>query len=88
MFTAYAAKHYFDEIHYLDIVDCNAGDHGKYFATNFNAEINIREISSPVFTTKKENGSKQSLLKYIAQLLIPKLEKESYLLFTKSWNRW
>ncbi len=45
VFTAYAAKHYFDEIHYLDIVDCNAGDHGKTFATNFNPEINIREIT-------------------------------------------
>lgn len=45
VFTAYAAKHYFDEIHYLDIVDCNAGDHGKAFATNFNPEINIREVS-------------------------------------------
>ena len=45
VFTAYAKKHYFDEIHYLDIVDCNAGDHGKAFATNFNPEINIREIT-------------------------------------------
>jgi saccharopine dehydrogenase (NAD+, L-lysine forming) len=45
VFTAYAAKHYFDEIHTLDIVDCNAGDHGKSFATNFNPEINIREIT-------------------------------------------
>jgi saccharopine dehydrogenase (NAD+, L-lysine-forming) len=45
VFTAYAAKHYFDEIHYLDIVDCNGGDHGKAFATNFNPEINIREIT-------------------------------------------
>jgi saccharopine dehydrogenase (NAD+, L-lysine-forming) len=45
IFTAYAAKHHFDEIHYLDIVDCNAGDHGKAFATNFNPEINIREVS-------------------------------------------
>jgi len=41
VFTAYAAKHYFDEIHYLDIVDCNGGDHGQAFATNFNPEINI-----------------------------------------------
>lgn len=46
IFTAYAAKHHFDEIHYLDIVDCNAGDHGKAFATNFNPEINLREVSS------------------------------------------
>jgi len=44
VFTAYAAKHHFDEIRYLDIVDCNAGDHGKPFATNFNPEINIREV--------------------------------------------
>ena len=41
-YTAYAAKHHFDEIHYLDIVDCNAGNHHKAFATNFNPEINIR----------------------------------------------
>lgn len=45
VFTAYAAKHYFDEMQYLDIVDCNAGDHGKAFATNFNPEINIREVT-------------------------------------------
>ncbi|HBG41350.1 saccharopine dehydrogenase C-terminal domain-containing protein [Limibacterium fermenti] len=45
VFTAYAAKHHFDEIHHLDIVDCNAGDHGKAFATNFNPEINIREVT-------------------------------------------
>lgn len=45
VFTARAAKHHFDEIHYLDIVDCNGGDHGKAFATNFNPEINIREIT-------------------------------------------
>jgi saccharopine dehydrogenase (NAD+, L-lysine-forming) len=45
VFTAYAAKHYFDEIHELDIVDANAGSHGKAFATNFNPEINIREVT-------------------------------------------
>lgn len=45
IYTAYAAKHYFDEIHQLDIVDCNAGNHHKAFATNFNPEINIREIT-------------------------------------------
>lgn len=47
VFTAYANKHQFDEMHYLDIIDCNAGDHGKAFATNFNPEINIREITQP-----------------------------------------
>jgi saccharopine dehydrogenase (NAD+, L-lysine-forming) len=45
VYTAYAAKHHFDEIQYLDVVDCNAGDHHKAFATNFNPEINIREIT-------------------------------------------
>lgn len=45
IYTAYAAKHHFDEMHCLDIVDCNGGDHGKAFATNFNPEINIREIT-------------------------------------------
>ena len=45
VFTAYAAKHVFDEIIDLDIVDCNAGNHHKAFATNFNPEINIREIT-------------------------------------------
>ncbi|QJW91305.1 saccharopine dehydrogenase family protein [Spirosoma taeanense] len=47
VFTAYAAKHHFDRMDYLDIVDCNAGNHGKAFATNFNPEINIREITQP-----------------------------------------
>lgn len=46
MFTAFAAKHYFDEIHYLDIIDVNGGDHGYPFATNFNPEINIREVTA------------------------------------------
>jgi saccharopine dehydrogenase (NAD+, L-lysine-forming) len=45
IYCAHAAKHHFDEMHYLDIVDCNAGDHGQAFATNFNPEINIREIT-------------------------------------------
>lgn len=46
VFCAYAQKHLFDEIHYVDIVDCNGGDHGKAFATNFNPEINIREVTA------------------------------------------
>ena len=45
VFSAYALKHHFDEIEYIDILDCNAGDHGYPFATNFNPEINIREVS-------------------------------------------
>jgi len=46
VFCAYAMKHYFDEIHSIDILDCNGGDHGYPFATNFNPEINIREVSA------------------------------------------
>lgn len=46
VFSAYAMKHYFDEIHYIDILDCNGGDHGYPFATNFNPEINIREVTA------------------------------------------
>jgi len=45
VFCAYALKHYYDRIDTIDIVDCNAGDHGHPFATNFNPEINIREIT-------------------------------------------
>jgi len=46
IFCAYAQKHHFDEIHTIDIIDCNAGDHGQPFATNFNPEINIREVTA------------------------------------------
>jgi len=46
VFAAYAQKHYFDEITEIDILDCNGGDHGYPFATNFNPEINIREVSA------------------------------------------
>jgi saccharopine dehydrogenase (NAD+, L-lysine-forming) len=47
VFSAYARKHYFDEIEEIDILDCNGGDHGYPFATNFNPEINLREVSAP-----------------------------------------
>lgn len=46
VYTAYIKKHHLDEIHELDIIDCNAGDHGQPFATNFNPEINIREVTA------------------------------------------
>ncbi len=54
VFVAYAKKHYFDEIHTVDILDCNGGDHGYPFATNFNPEINLREVSAP--GSYMENG--------------------------------
>mgnify|MGYP003321265499 CR=1 FL=1 len=46
VFTAFARKHHLDSIDFLDILDCNDGDHGHPFATNFNPEINIREVTS------------------------------------------
>lgn len=55
VFTAYVAKHHLDEIHELDIVDVNGGSHGQPFATNFNPEINIREVTAPC--RHWENGS-------------------------------
>ena len=54
VFSAYALKHYFDEIETIDILDCNGGDHGYAFATNFNPEINLREVSAP--GSYMENG--------------------------------
>lgn len=47
VYCAYAQKHWYDTIRSVDILDCNGGDHGKAFATNFNPEINIREITQP-----------------------------------------
>lgn len=55
VFSAYAQKHHFDEIEYIDILDANAGDHGYPFATNFNPEINIREVTAN--GSYWENGS-------------------------------
>lgn len=59
VFCAYAQKHYFDEIHTIDILDCNAGDHGYAFATNFNPEINLREVSSKARYWTKDIDSKK-----------------------------
>jgi saccharopine dehydrogenase (NAD+, L-lysine-forming) len=57
VFAAYAQKHHFDEIHELDILDANAGDHGYPFATNFNPEINIREVTANGSYWETANGS-------------------------------
>lgn len=82
VFTAYAAKHYFDEIHYLDIVDCNAGNHGKSFATNFNPEINIREITQRGKYWENGRWKETEPLEIHKPIPYPNIgEKESYLLF-------
>ena len=82
VFTAYALKHYFDEIHYLDIVDCNAGNHGQAFATNFNPEINIREITQK--GRYYENGAWVEVPPLSIHRPVPYPEigvRESYLLY-------
>ena len=62
VFSAYAQKHYFDTIETLDILDCNGGDHGYPFATNFNPEINIREVAAKgsYWVSEKEKGTGKS----------------------------
>ena len=81
IFTAYAAKHYFDEIHYLDIVDCNAGNHHKAFATNFNPEINIREITQKGLYYKDGEWIETEPLEIHRPLTYPNIgARESYLL--------
>jgi saccharopine dehydrogenase (NAD+, L-lysine-forming) len=82
IFCAYAQKNLFDEIHFIDIVDCNAGDHGKAFATNFNPEINLREV------TQKgrywENGEWKTIPALSVNTMIDYPEvgpKRSYLLY-------
>lgn len=82
VFTAHALKHHFDEIHYLDIIDCNAGSHGRAFATNFNPEINIREITQR--GKYFENGQWVEIdpLSVHRPVSYPEIgPKESYLLF-------
>lgn len=82
VFTSYAAKHYFDEMHYLDIVDCNAGDHGKSFATNFNPEINIREITQNGKYFEMGEWLETEPLEIHQNVDYPRVgSKESYLLF-------
>ena len=81
IFTAYAAKHHFDEIQYLDIVDCNAGDHHKAFATNFNPEINIREITQKGLYWENGKWVETEPLEIHRPLTYPGIgPRESYLL--------
>ena len=81
IFTAYAAKHHFDEIQYLDIVDCNAGNHHKAFATNFNPEINIREITQKGLYWEDGKWVETKPLEIHKPLTYPEVgPKESYLL--------
>jgi len=81
VFSAYALKHYFDEIHTIDILDANAGNHGYAFATNFNPEINIREITArgSYFEAGKYIETKPMEIKRVYNFPVIG-EKEMYLL--------
>ncbi|NER93289.1 MAG: saccharopine dehydrogenase family protein [Symploca sp. SIO1B1] len=82
VFTAYGLKHHFDEIHYLDIVDCNAGDHGHPFATNFNPEINIREITQKGRYYENSTWVETAPLSVHRPINYPEIgARESYLLY-------
>ena len=81
IYTAYAAKHHFDAIEYLDIVDCNAGDHHKAFATNFNPEINIREITQKGLYWENGKWVETEPLEIHKDLTYPNIgPRDSYLL--------
>ncbi|MBF0252397.1 MAG: saccharopine dehydrogenase family protein [Candidatus Omnitrophica bacterium] len=82
VYCAYAVKHYFDEIHYVDIMDCNAGEHGHPFATNFNPEINIREITQKGKFWENGEWKETEPLSVHKPFNFPEIgEKEMYLLY-------
>lgn len=82
IYTAYAAKHHFSEMHYLDIVDCNAGNHHKAFATNFNPEINIREITQKGRYYQDGKWVETGALEIHKPLTYPNIgPRESYLMY-------
>ncbi|PAF44809.1 saccharopine dehydrogenase family protein [Helicobacter sp. 11S02596-1] len=82
VFCAYAQKHYFDEIHSIDILDCNAGDHGYAFATNFNPEINLREVSSKGRYWENGKWIETEPMEIMQVWAYPEIgEKDSYLLY-------
>ncbi|MCF6310745.1 MAG: saccharopine dehydrogenase family protein [Sulfurimonas sp.] len=82
VFCAYAQKHYFDEIHTIDIMDCNAGDHGYPFATNFNPEINLREVSANGRYWENGEWIETKPMQIMQVWDYPEIgEKDSYLLY-------
>ena len=82
VFCAYAQKHYFDTIDTIDIMDCNDGDHGYNFATNFNPEINLREVSADGRYWEEGRWMKTQPLEYKMTWDYPEVgERKSYLLY-------
>ncbi|CAN2045027.1 Carboxynorspermidine synthase [Candidatus Magnetomoraceae bacterium gMMP-1] len=82
IFCAHAKKEHFDEMHYVDIMDCNAGDHGHPFATNFNPEINIREVTAKGKYYEDEKWIETEPLSEHKSFDFPEVgEKEMYLMY-------
>lgn len=82
MYCAHAQKHLFDSIRTIDIVDCNGGSHGKAFATNFNPEINIREITARGRFWEKGEWKETDPLSVSAMFDYPGVgERKSFLLY-------
>lgn len=82
IYCSYAKKNLFDEIHYIDILDCNAGDHGRPFATNFNPEINIREVTARGKYYENGNWIETEPLSIHKSFDFPGIgEKEIYLMY-------
>ncbi|MCB1651220.1 MAG: saccharopine dehydrogenase family protein [Alphaproteobacteria bacterium] len=82
IYCAYAQKNLFDEIHEIDIVDCNAGDHGKAFATNFNPEINLREVTQAGKYWENGRWVETHPLEFRKMINFPQVgEKAAYLLY-------
>ena len=82
VFTAWLAKHHFDRIHTLDILDCNGGDHGHPFATNFNPEINIREVTAPARHWEKGDWVESPALSCKQTFDFPKVgDRNMYLMY-------
>lgn len=82
IYCAYAQKNLFDEIHEIDIIDCNAGDHGKAFATNFNPEINLREVTQRGKYWENGKWIETEPLEFRKMIDFPEVgEKAGYLLY-------
>jgi saccharopine dehydrogenase (NAD+, L-lysine forming) len=82
IYCAYAQKNLFDEIHYIDIIDCNAGDHGQAFATNFNPEINLREVTQKGKYWENGKWIETEALEFRKMIDYPEVgPKASYLLY-------
>lgn len=81
-YCAYASEYLFNEIHFIDIVDCNAGDHGQAFATNFNPEVNLREVTQNGRYWKNGNWIEIPPLSVSATIDYPQVgPRKSYLIY-------